>query len=565
MRVPFDSLCLRAVTQELGAALAGWRVERVRQPEPCQVIVQLRVAGRQANLLLDCSADMARIHAVTQPKIAPSPPPPFCMALRKHLEGARLTGVSQVDFDRVVSLGFARAGSEYTLIAELMGRHSNIVLLDPVRIILASCKVVTSSLSRYRTVQPGVAYVPPPPPRGDLDPATVTPDVLEALGREGEDLEALLLQRMRGCSAFLASLLAARARRNGLQDAWRSVFETVPRGQITPVIVRDSAGRALGAYPVSVAELEGLRETRAGGISEALEKAYEEIAARKASECARASLERDLTGVEAALRREQNALEQALESGREAQRLRQYGDLLLAAGSLDVAGQASVTVSDLFGTGDAIEIPLDPERSVIENAQSYYAQARKAEAAASGASQRLNAVRRSLELVAEAKDRLSTLETPSEITSLRDALVREGVLRRAWAESGEGKKPPPKLPRGVRRYVLDDRWEVLLGMSAEGNDQVLRMAAPDDLWFHARGTTSSHAILRTGGKPHTVPVHILRAVAAMVAGRSSAKHSSYVPVDYAPRKYVRRPRGSRPGTVLYTHAKTIGVTPEEPS
>ena len=173
----FDSLILAAVTDELTRTVAGGKVERVAQPSPLEIVIGLYARGAKHSLLLSADPQEARVHLTTLRRDNPAHPPPFCMLLRKHLEGAWLEGVTQPRGfgERILHLEFhAHDGARYTLIAETMGKHSNIILVNAPGTILGAAKYITKEVNRVREIRPGLAYVPPPRQRGKARPVRAT-------------------------------------------------------------------------------------------------------------------------------------------------------------------------------------------------------------------------------------------------------------------------------------------------------------------------------------------------------------------------------------------------------
>lgn len=563
MTVPFDSLTLRAVCHELVPLLVGARIQHVIQPQPLEIILTVRAPGRTGHLLVSCDTRHARVHMVGRRPTAPPSPPAFSMALRKHIEGGAIHGVSQVGFDRVLALDVRRQGTRFTLIAELMGRHSNLALVDEAGVVVDSIKHVTPRISRFRCVLPGVPYQPPPAPRGALNPfdAAAGAALDQLNGLDEAAMKDALSGLVQGMSPFLAEDLLRRVRREGVRRAWESLFAAASRRLWQPVVVRDQAGAVCGAYPLSLCEPPGWSQEPAASINSALDLAMERIAADEAGETARQRLGGVIRSTMAAAERSLAHTEKALFDSRDADPLRRWADLLLAAGDAAPVVDGGVDVPDLHGDGSLVRVPLPDGQAPRQAAETYYRRARRLARGVNTLTERRSAIRAQLDQLASASDWLETKPAEAAVRRREEDLRRQGVLRDTDRPASPQSAPSPAPIRGVRVIRTADGWDVLLGLNAEGNDALLKQCAPDDLWFHVRSGTSAHVAVRTRGSPDAVPHQVLRFAASLAARHSAAKHSAYVPVDYTRRKYVRRPKGAAHGRVTYRNERTIDVEP----
>ncbi len=499
MKVPFDAECLAAVAEELRAFVGG-KVQGVRQPNDTDVLLALYNGG-EAWLLVSAHAEFARAYLTTRRPSNPPTPPAFCATLRARLDGQRLERVDVPEGERVLTLGFTDG---HRLVAELMGKHSNVMLVAPDGRVVAALKWVHRAQS-VRPVESGRPYVPPP-----------------VLGKGGG-------------SPFLARLRAA----GGGTGPWRPVL---------------SPGN--GAYPYSLAPF-GLTEVARGSLSVALEQHY--AAAIPAAESATlrgsllSALSRLLVGREAAI----SDLETAVARGEKAGEWQRTGDLILAYGPAAPPGAAEIAAWDY--DGKEVTLRLDPELTWKENAERYFRRAKKAKA-------RLGEVREQGERLRAERDRIEAIvariETAPDLAALES--LRDEARGNRWLQSAPAAiaKPEAKSYDGhrVRELLAPGGWTVLYGENAEANDYLtLRVARPNDLWLHVRGATSAHVIVQTRNQPERVQRETLEFAAGVAVRHSTSKHSRYVPVDYTLKKHVRKPRGAPKGSAAYTHEKTLHV------
>lgn len=522
MRIPFDSLCLRAVVREIRREI-GASVRRTVQARPGELRIQFFNDG-EAWLLISTDADFARAHFVTRRAPAPKEQPPFVLELRKRLEDGVLADVRQRGFDRVLELEIATPKGVHLLVAELMGRHSNVMLLDPQRNVVSAMKWVGAAKSR-RTVLPGKPYVPPPfESRRPL-----------WMAKPGDDLRAF-----EGASPFLLKLIAAQP----------DLLAALP-DLSDPVYSHGN-----GAYPTSVSPL-GLPAVKRDSLSIGLEEHFSLAEERRDIERARASLLTQLERVRLARELALSELAQAADAAARAAELQMLGELILAFQTSIPVGASAL---DVVGyDGRPVALTLDPDRTPVENAQRFFARAKRAKAGAGEVAEqqtRLSADLQALEVVigtVEASDSIQELDTAREVAAARRWLHAQPPPNRA-------KEDRPYEGHAVRELLAPGGWKVLYGDNATSNDYLTtRVAKPNDWWLHVRGNTSAHVVILTHNQPERVPREALLFAAKVAVEKSVAKHASHVPVDYTLKKYVRKPRGSAPGAALYEREKTLHI------
>lgn len=526
MRVPFDSLTLAAVAHEL-QPLVGARVQRVVQPSPMELVLGLY---RQSEHYLLLSADpaYARAHLIARRPAKMDEPPAFGREVRSRIADARLELVRQVGLDRVLELGFVGESGSFRLVAELMGRHANLILIDGDQRCLAAAKWIGPSKSK-RPLLPGKPYEAPP-----FEPK---PSLLEA--RPGDDPSAF-----DGWSPFLGKLLAAGF---PLERVQRALAE----GDWEPVYADQ-----IGAYPLPIDRLGVPQAVPRQSLSQALEQHFAGLIERQAGDSARASLTAQLARVLAARESALREVRKGLETAGQSDALQREGQIILAYQGAIRPGSARLEAWDFEGMPVTLE--LDPEATPAENAQRRFDRAKRAKAGAESLSEQEQRLADEAHDLQDALDRVAEAHTPRELEAIRDEadarrwLHKAGVARHAEDRPFEGK--------AVREALAPGGWRVLYGDNAEANDYLTsRVARPNDWWLHVRGHVGSHVVVATGNKPDRVPQDVLRFAAELAVRHSSVKHSSYVPVDLTLKKYVRKPRGSAPGAAVYTNERTLHV------
>jgi len=570
----FDALTLSAIVTEL-QEVKGYLVSDIYQPTDTEIILHFRVAGSHRMFLISAHPQLARAHFTTHRPPNPPTPPNFCMLLRKHLEGAHLEEARQEGpFDRILWLTFSRRSDfPRRLVVEMMGRHSNIILLDEERTILGAIKLITRRVNRYREVLPGRPYIDPP--RGDrLNPFQMSQG--EFLHRaEQAPAHTLashwLMDTFMGIGLFLANEIVLRS---GVQDLhekperlWDAFWEVLKaaRHGFEPVVIENERGEPASCWVYPTVQYPPERQRRAERVSQALDETGWVIGHRTQV----GELRQDLTSEieeEIEWRRENSRqLEHALQEGGRAGFYRQMGDLILTGlGQIPRGASEWHTINYYDPEMKEIAIPLDPKIGPQENAQRYFDRAHKAREGAATAARRLERSRKEITLLEEAARRLSQAEDDEAIRQIRRDLVQAGLLR-PQEERLPSKKAKIKDPfRGhkIHQFVTADGWEILIGENNQANDFLTtKIASPDDWWLHVRMAPSAHGVIRTQKRPEAVPPLVIEEAARLVARHSDSKHAALVPVDYTLRRYVRKPKGSPPGKVLYQNEKTIFVEP----
>jgi len=503
VKIPYDSECLAAVAEELRGYLGG-KVQGVRQPNETDVLIALYANGGEAWFLLSASPSFARAYFTTRRPPNPPQPPAFVSTLRARLDGARLVRVDTIPGERVISLSFETPAGIHRVVAELMGKHSNVMLVEPSGRVVGALKWVSQTQS-VRPVISGEQFRPAP-----------------VLGKGSG-------------SPFLAKLRAA----GGGQGPW------------TPVL---SPG--IGAYPFSVAPL-GFPENPRSSISIALEQHYAAAIPAAESDALRnnllAALERVLLSREVAI----SDIENAVTAGENAGEWQKIGDLILAYGPSAPAGASEIDAWDY--EGNPIILHLDPEKTWKENAERFFKRAKKAKARLSEVREQGVRITAERDRIADAIERVQAAPNLETLTKLRDEARQNRWLQTAAAAAHKPDERPYEGKR-IRELLAPGGWTVLYGENAEANDYLtLRVAKSNDYWLHIRGATSAHVVIQTRNTPDKVQRETLEFAARVAVQHSTSKHSGYVAVDYTLKKYVRKSRGAAKGSATYTHEKTLHV------
>ncbi len=560
----FDTLAVTAVRQELESAIVGGRVQKVVLPGELSVGLEIYARGRTCRLLICASSNAPHALLASKPlRRASDRETPLLQLMRKHVRGGRVLAVRQPPLERIIVLQIScrREGPgdsrRVELVAELTGRHGNVVLVDETGLVMDAMKRVGASVNRYRSILPKHPYAPPPP-LGKSHPSKVLASDLEAAARSSADEPAWRM--LVGCAAGVSPLVAREAlyrsvARTDLKASevadWegplgelRVIFSSVESGRPHPVVVLENdSPAAYAAY-----ELRQYPNTETvDSISTAMERCYAHSTDERGLPSPRADrLRVILTKKRNFHLRRARSLRKALEQSGQAAVLRRTGELLLAYSPSVQEGAGSTRL-------DGQDIRLDPNLTPIENAQSYFKRYRSAQSAGRKIPGLMRQAELQTEFVGQALVDLELVESESELAGLERVFAEIGLL-------SSPKRRPRDATRIRPRSFLVDGWQVLLGRNAAQNEHLtFKIAGPEDLWMHARGAPGAHVVVRSQRKK--VPERVIRSAARFAAGFSEARFDANVDVDVTPRKFVRRTKGGQPGQVSYRSERTFRVNP----
>ncbi len=577
--MPFDGLVLAAIRHELERELLDGRIDRIYQPSPLEINLLIHRAGTRFRLLLSAHPENARVHLTGQIRENPPSPPVFCMVLRKHLEGGRIRGIHQLGLDRILVLqiqGYNDLGEPCLkeLICEIMGRHSNIILVNPdTKQIIDAIKRYTYAVSRHREVLPGREYIPPPE-QHKLNPLELKEEEFRQALLEAplETPVAAVLQRiLDGISQVMAREILYRAGlaqdlildhcgEHELVVLWQAIQQmagAIARGEFQPSLVLDEQGRPREFAAFDLTHFHAF--TRRQGNMNALVDLF--YTAREEDHDYQSKKQSLLTVV----RREMGRLSQKLslqeESLGKAERAEEYrilGELLMVNLYCLKKGLSEVTLENFYDPEKKmVTISLDPRLSPVQNAQAYFKKYTKAKQTREETGNRIEQTQRELEYLKSVETAITQATTVPELVEIREELEEQGYLKPANRE----KKREPEKPRPLV-FTSSDGFTILVGRNNKQNDYLtLRLAKGEDVWLHTRDIPGSHVLIRTGGR--TVPETTLAEAASLAAYFSRARESQNVPVDYTLCRNVHKPRGARPGYVIYTGQRTLTVNPDQ--
>ena len=575
--MPLDAVTLRAVVHEL-QPVVGSRVDRLHQPTRDETLLTLHGGGAgNARLLLSANPSRPRLQLTALPRENPNTPPMFCMLLRKHLAGGRLTALTQPGLERVVRLEFNTFDelgqpARRSLVLEAMGRRANLILLDGEGRIVDCLRRVDTSMVPERPILPGLFYRPPSGQGKrelpETDAAALT--ALLATAPPERKIADWLLDTFGGISPLLCREIAFRAAgdtEGRLCDTERETIilllerlrRRIEENDFVPtVLLREGRPADFSCLPILQ---YGPATERARTFSALLDDFYAARDLRERMHQRGRELFQTVTSARDRTERRLNVQRRDLEKSRDRETDRRRGDLITANLYRMERGMQSLRTQDFYDPeGREVTVPLDPLLTPQQNAARYYKRYSKAKTAEEMLGREIEKNESELAYLESVLDLLGRAENESDLEELRLELAAGGWLRQ---KKGSGRKPPKRPVTKPLTLRSSSGIPILVGRSNTQNDELtLRTAGRDELWFHVQKQPGSHVILCTGGAEPDKD-SVLEA-ARLAAWFSRARESQNVPVDYTRVRYVKKPAGARPGMVIYTHQTTLRVDPEGP-
>ncbi len=574
-----DGAFLSCLRRELIDRLPQARIDKIHQPSKEELVIALRHRSGTEKLYLSARANSPRVHFTAVLPENPASPPMFCMLLRKRLTGARLVDIRQIGLERALYLDFDGVNElgdvvRLTLAVEIMGRHSNIILIDENNKVIDAIKRVDPDMSSVRPVLPGLPYSPPPRTADKWDLSECEPSLLTEAVTHGRPLPLAkaLLEAVHGLSPVVCREIAHLTLRGG--DKLSSELTDDDRDRLTFYLKRVKTMIATGEnrLPYLLTKPDGtplefsfMRITQYGlsalgreseGYSALLDEFYARKDAAERMKQRAQDILRVLTNATDRLSRKlaHQREELARSENRDEQRI--WGDLINANLHMIPRGASSAALVNYYDEACAtVQVPLDPSLSAAANAQRYYKLYRKAQTAERILTEQIAAGETELTYLDSVFDALSRAQSGRELEELRQELAAGGYLRLQRSRQ----KPPP--PLGPMKFVSDDGFTILVGRNNLQNDRLtLKTARGSDVWFHTKNIPGSHVIVVTEGRQPTD--HTLEQAAILAATYSRAASSRQVPVDYTETRHVRKPVGAKPGMVIYDTNRTAYVDPD---
>ncbi|MFC2950166.1 Rqc2 family fibronectin-binding protein [Virgibacillus sediminis] len=560
--MPFDGIVTRAVTEELKEEILPGKITKIHQPTETELVFTVRSRGKKRTLLFSIHPTYARFHLTDDVYQNPKEPPMFCMVLRKHLSGAIIEEIEQYGMERIITFSVRTRNeigdiSYKSLVMELMGKHSNVMLVDKDKgQIVDSLKHISMAQNRHRTILPGHEYKLPPMQDKwnplEMDSGQLT----RKLDFNAGKLEKQIVGTLVGFSPFIARELTNRAGLGSTQnyvEEFKQMQDQMNRHQYEPAIYRNGKE---DFHVLPILSRDGEKETFSS-VNRMLDSFYSRKAERDRVKQQAKDLYRFIKNEKDKNHRKLKKHKQTLKKAEDADRYQKLGELLTAHLHLVKNGDSSVKVVDYYDPEQKeLTIELNPNKTPSENAQTYYKTYQKLKNSKRAVEVEMDKAQEELEYLDQLMQQIDVAST-EDIEEIREELREEGYLSKQKNRSKNKNKPKKPNPE---KYESTDGTAILVGKNNKQNEYVTtKLAHRDDIWLHTKDIPGSHVIIRSSDPSEET----LLEAAEIAAYFSKSQASSSVPVDYTKIRHVKKPNGAKPGFVTYDHQKTLYVTPRE--
>lgn len=569
-----DGTVVKNLVYEINNRVNGGRIDKIYQDDNNNLLINIRANGKRERLFISIYGS-PRMYFSEELFDSPQNPPAFCMLLRKHLENNQILSVNQYKMDRIVEIHVKSRDelglySEKSLIIELMGKHSNVILIDnESKKIIDSLKRVNFNLSSVREILPGLIYNEEDISQG-LDPCE-TESIIKLIKdcEENLNLKSFFLKNFTGISPQMCEEIEFRTnidfKKNilSLNDdeieilnkVFLNIFLDIKENKFVPIkIYKEAIFKDF--YSIDLKELSEKDKEKIDSISSLLEEFYNSKFLRdslgsKSKELRRA-VKKHIDKINRKISNQSNELNLALNR----EKYKVYADLISSNFHRIEKGSENVTVENFYNEMEEIKIPLDSKLDGPGNASKYYKKYSKLKNAAVYLEEQISIGKSEVEYLESILLNIDFAETPDEIDDLYEELEKEGYLKK---RSKNNKKKRKDSQENYIKIKTEDGFDIYIGRNNRQNDYLtLKKAKKNDLWFHVKDAPGSHVILKNDNRDFSNSA--MMTAAKLAAKYSSLSKSQNIPVDYTFKMNVKRHPAKKPGLVSYTNYKTINVS-----
>lgn len=569
-----DGIFLYSISQELKNKILNGRVEKVNQPEKDEIILSIKKERTSYKLLISSSPVYPRVHLTKMSKQNPMSPPMFCMLLRKHLNSSKLVNVRQLDTDRILFLDFESTddlgfNSIYSLVIEIMGRHSNITLVRyRDNIIMDSIKHVTPDINSIRCLYPSIPYVFPPASE-KLNPLNyIYEDLVTLVKEKNIKFEKNFFSKaFTGISTQFSKEIFYKMSKSNIKlnidnlheiyNELENIFKGIKEHNFFFALYSQE-NEFKDFYCFELTNLNDTKLTKYTSASELLDEYYYHKDKEDRLNSKSSNLLRLIHNNLDRCYKKLSLLENTLKECEEKDTYKIYGELLTANIYSIKSGEEKVTVLNYYSENEEyISIKLDPNKTPAQNIQSYFKKYNKYKKSEEAAAIQIDSAKEEINYLQSVFTSIKNVEDYKSIEDIKRELMETGYIK----FKKEGKKKE-KLSKPMH-FISSEGIDIYVGKNNIQNDYLtLKFANNHDIWLHTKDIPGSHVIIKT---LNNFSEKTLEEAANLAAYYSKGKDSSKVAVDYTEVKNVHKPNGAKPGMVIYYTNKTTYITPEKPS
>lgn len=570
-----DGIFLSKLKDELKEVIVGLIVDKVNQPTKDEIVLSLRGKGCAYSLLCCVRADSPRLHLTAHKISNPPTPPMFCMLLRKYLTGAMIKDIRQLSLDRVIFIDFDATNEigdriDLTVCMEIMGKHSNFILLSEGKVV-DSIKRIDFSTSSVRQILPGLQYkFPPLQDKLNIETESVDSVYNRVVSYENKYLSSAVMMSVEGVSPIVAREISHRVCFGDEEvSSLGEVQLEILKNELKKT--KENLHKADGFYMLITAEGkpkdlsyidikqydDSFSVKKYDSASELLDDFYYERDRINRINHRGHELIKLMTNLVERTARKLSIQREELKKCADREQLKLYGELIVANLYQLQKGTSFYEVQNYYDDCKLIKIPCDPALSPTENQKKYYKEYRKAQTAEEMLTKLIAEGENELLYLESVLDEISRADTDSEISAIRMELSDAGYIKNI---KGKKQKQPKELP--PLEFRTSDGFRVLVGRNNVQNDKLsLKVASKSDMWLHTQKIPGSHVIIFGDGRD--ISDEAIEEAAVIAAYHSRARDSSLVPVDYTRVKALKKPNGAKAGMVIYHEYYSIIVNPDK--
>ena len=571
-----DGITVASIVHELNNKILNCRISKVAQPEDNELLLTIKGSVGQTRLLMSADPSLPFAYLSDENKPSPLNAPSFCMALRKHIQNGKIVAITQPGLERIIELHTEQLNemgdmTVKKLVIELMGKHSNIILCDEENIIIDSIKHIGPTVSSVRLVLPGRPYFIPNTTE-KTDPLSETrDDFILTLNRQNMPVNKFIYSTYSGISPLMGNELAERSHIDGdmstaalsgtqieaLYNSFSSLMEDIENGVFSPCIyMKGDEPTEFSAVDLSVYD-KSYSCVKYESVSETLSSYYREKEIYTRVRQKSADIRRIISNAVERDSKKRDIQAKQLKDTEKMDKYKVYGELIHTYGYSVKDGEKSFE-ADNYYTGEKITIPLDPEISVMDNAERYFNRYNKLKRTKEAVSEQLMQTEAELDYLATVTNSIDIAKTEADLNAIRDELAVYGLIKKKIdkKKTSAGKSKP-------MHFVTDDGFHIYVGKNNLQNDELtFKIAGNNDWWFHSKKMPGSHVIVKTEGKE--LPDRVFEQAAAIAAFYSTGHDAEKVEIDYVKKREVKKPAGAAPGFVVYYTNFSMMIKPEIP-
>ncbi len=573
-----DGIFLHFLKNEISEFAIGAKVDKIYLPTKYELVFGLRTRTQNKKLFISVSGNSPRINFTEYTPENPMTPPMICMFFRKQLQGAIITDIKQIDFDRILLIEFDATNEigdrvKRTLAVEIMAQYSNCILLDENGVILDALKRVDASKSSFREILPQRVYKLPPQ-QGKMNILENSAEEIaeKILLYKDKKLSSAILTVLGGISPLISREIAYRVTLGDTDVASMSdtvkerlihelsfLADTVRENKVKPCYLTDSSGNYIdfSYMPLTLYD-NSFKVNFADTLSAIPDLFYFERERLQRARSKAEDLFRTVSNLIERTSKKISLQKEELSGTEEMETKRIYAELINANLYSLTKGHTVYEVANYYDDYKLVKIPVEPHLSPSANAQKYYKEYRKAQTAKKMLTQLIEKGMGDLEYLLSVQDELSRAETERELSEIRTELGAAGFLK-----SKTGTKNKKNAPLPFLEFIAPDGFKIYVGRNNLQNDNLsFKKASKNDIWFHAQKAPGSHVVLSLEGKEPTP--RAMEFAAQTAAFYSSVKDRGMVEVDYTKVKNLKKPTASNPGFVIYHVYNTLYVKATNP-